>query len=73
MSSESKREDEKTQREKPRRKRKQKKNRRVVIAAARRKEKVREGRNEMKKNLLKCPITLRASQNSKLISSVKTY
>ena len=50
-----------------------KKNRRVVIAAARRKEKVREGRNEMKKNLLKCPITLRASQNSKLISSIKTY
>ena len=44
-----------------------------MIAAARRKEKVREGRNEMKKNLLKCPITLRASQNSKLISSVKTY
>ena len=53
--------------------RENKKNRRVVIAAARRKEKVREGRNEMKKNLLKCPITLRASQNSKLISSVKTY
>ena len=44
-----------------------------MIAAARRKEKVREGRNQMKKNLLKCPITLRASQNSKLISSVKTY
>ena len=37
-----------------------------------------EGKNKRrkksnKKNLLKCPITLRASQNSKLISSVKTY
>ena len=46
--------------------------RRVVIAAASRKEKVREGRNQIK-NLLKSPITLRASQNSKLMSSVKTY
>ena len=40
--------DEETQKKKPRRKR-EKKKRRVVIAAARRKEKIREGRNQIKK------------------------
>ena len=45
---ETKSEDEERQKEKPRKKRKQKK-RRVVITAARRKEKVGEGRNQIKK------------------------
>ena len=42
-----------------------------MTAAARRKEKVRKGRNQKKENLLKCSITLRASQKSDLIYSVK--
>ena len=36
-----------------------KEKRRVVTAAVRRKKKVREGRNQIKKDLLKCPITLK--------------